>query len=62
MTETAEATTHNARDARTQEVPLFSLATFLESLVHFIVADDQVCPINFVSFHTLTCPLVNSCR
>ena len=53
---------HNAYNVRTQGVPPFSQSTFLEYLVHFIVADDQVHPINLIFFHALTHSLVDLCR
>ena len=41
---------HNTvRKVRNQELPSFSLAVFLEHLIRFIVADDQVCLIHFVT-------------
>ena len=50
----SDAPTENARNQRGQEVPSFSPAAFLEHLVRFIVADDQVSPDDLVFFHTLT--------
>ena len=37
------------RNERSEELPPFSESTFLELLVKFIVADDQVCLIRLVS-------------
>jgi hypothetical protein len=45
----------NAGSVRDRALPQFSPAAFLERLVCFIVADDQVTPNNFVFFHALTC-------
>ncbi len=42
---------HNkAHDVNNLEVPLFSAHTFLEYLVHFIIADDQVRLKDFMLF------------
>jgi len=48
-----DASAHNVRDAIRQVLPPFSLQVFLEYLVCFIVADDQVCLIALF-LHTLT--------
>jgi hypothetical protein len=50
--ETCNATTHNACNQR--ELPSFSPAAFLEHLVRFVVADDQVSPDDPAFFHALT--------
>jgi hypothetical protein len=53
-TESRDASTQNPRNQRGQEVPSFSPAAFLEHLVRFVVADDQVSPDDLVFFHSLT--------
>jgi hypothetical protein len=53
-TESRDASTQNARNQRDRDVPSFSPAAFLEHLVHFVVADDQVSLDDLVFFHTLT--------
>lgn len=53
-TESRDASTQNARNQRGCEVPSFSTEAFLEHLVRFIVADDQVSSDDLVFFHTLT--------
>jgi hypothetical protein len=53
-TESRGASTQNARDQGDRDVPSFSPAAFLEHLVHFVVADDQVSPDDLIFFHTLT--------
>ena len=55
-TESRDASTQNAHNQCGREVPSFSPAAFLEHLVRFIVADDQVSPDDLVFFHTLTNP------
>ena len=52
-TQSHDASTQNARNQRGREVPSFSPPVFLEHLVRFIVADDQVSPDDLVFFHTL---------
>lgn len=44
---------NNARNQRDQKIPSFSPVSFLEHLVRFIVADDQVSSDDLVSSHTL---------
>lgn len=44
----------NAGNARDQALPGFSPEAFIEYLVRFIVADDQVSPNNLVFFLALT--------
>ncbi len=44
---------HSALNATTRSVPPFSTNTFLEYLVRFIVADDQVCLV-ILDFFTLS--------
>jgi hypothetical protein len=54
-TQSDEPSTHkNARKVRDQELPPFSPGVFLEHLVRFVVADDQVCLNDLGFFHTLT--------
>src|SRR6267154_365192 len=53
-TESHNTTTHDARNKRNHKLPSFSLAAFLEHLIRFIVADDQVSPNDPTFFHTLT--------
>jgi hypothetical protein len=54
-THSEDASTHNnARNVANPAVPPFSAQTFLEYLVRFIVADDQVRLNDFMSFYTLT--------
>ena len=53
-TESHSASTQNACNQGDRNVPSFSLVAFLEHLVHFVVADDQVSPDNLIFFHTLT--------
>jgi hypothetical protein len=48
-TETREPSTQDPRNVRNREVPPFSPAAFLEHLVRFIVADDQV-SLDYLSF------------
>lgn len=55
------ATTHDARKTRNSELPPFSPAAFLEHLVRFVVADDQVSPEDLWLFHTHKSS-VDSCR
>ena len=59
-TELNDVSMHSAHNAIRQELPLFTSATFLEYLVHFIAADDQARLADFFFSHThkLT---VNSC-
>jgi hypothetical protein len=52
-TQSGDASTHNAHNKRDRQLPSFSPASFLEHLVRFIVADDQVSP-DDVFFHALT--------
>jgi hypothetical protein len=52
-TQSGDASTHNAHNKRDRQLPSFSPASFLEHLVCFIVADDQVSP-DDVFFHALT--------
>ena len=54
QSQTGDASTHSARNNRDHELPSFSPAVFLELLVRFVVADDQVSPDNLPFFHTLT--------
>jgi hypothetical protein len=51
-TQSSNAASGNVRD---RSLPQFSPVAFLEHLVRFIVADDQVSPNNLVFFHALTC-------
>ena len=44
---------HKVHDMAIQEVPPFSEQAFLDHLVCFIVADDQVCPLVLYSFTPL---------
>lgn len=44
----------NSRNQRSQDIPSFSPEAFLEYLVRFIVADDQVSANDLVVFHILT--------
>jgi len=60
-TEVNNPSAQNSRDDTTRIVPPFSPEAFLEYLIHFIVADDQVWLINVRFFRTLTNLLVNSC-
>lgn len=53
-TESRDASTQNARNKRSREVPSFSTEAFLEHLVRFVVADDQVSPDDFAFFYSLT--------
>jgi hypothetical protein len=54
-TEANEDSRDNARTVRDQTLPKFSPAAFLERLVCFIAADDQVSPNNLKFFYMLTC-------
>jgi hypothetical protein len=45
----------DAHTIRDEMLPKFSPAAFMEHLVHFIVADDQVSSNNLGFFYTLTC-------
>jgi len=49
-----DATAHGAHNAITQSVPPFSEEAFLEYLVRFVVADDQVWFTNLGFLHVLT--------
>jgi hypothetical protein len=55
------ASNHSAHNATTRSVPPFSAATFLDHLVRFIVADDQVWFTNLGFVHVLTHLQVYSC-
>jgi hypothetical protein len=46
----------NPHDVDTRVLPQFSLEAFMDSLIHFVVADDQVSCSDFYSYHALTCP------
>jgi hypothetical protein len=48
-------TASRKNSGRDRALPQFSPEVFLERLVCFIVADDQVSPNNLVFFHMLTC-------
>jgi hypothetical protein len=52
--ELGDPSTHDARNKRDPELPSFSPEAFLEHLVRFVVADDQVSPDDLACFHTLT--------
>jgi len=55
-TQLNDAASHkNAGDVCDWALPQFSPSVFLEHLVHFIAADDQVSLNNLVFFHALTC-------
>lgn len=49
-TQTGDASVQNSHNAANRQVPPFTSEAFLEHLVRFIVADDQVCPFPFCSF------------
>jgi hypothetical protein len=49
-TESRNATTQDARNQSDQVIPIFSPEAFLEHLVHFVVADDQVSPDDLMFF------------
>jgi hypothetical protein len=56
-TDCGDDSTHkNARNSHDHKVPQYSLANFLDHLVYFIVADDQVSLSDIVSIHTLMSP------
>jgi hypothetical protein len=61
-TQTRDASTQNDRNQRDPDVPSFSPAVFLEHLVRFIVADDQVSPNGLVFFHTHKSSVDPCCR
>jgi len=55
-TQLNDAASHkNAGDVHNQALPQFSPSVFLECLIRFIAADDQVSLNNLVFFHALTC-------
>jgi hypothetical protein len=53
-THSDDASAHKSRKVRDQELPPFSPGVFLEHLVRFVVADDQVRLNDLVFFHHLT--------
>lgn len=55
-TEVKNTSKNNAGNVRNQGLPWFSSEAFLEYLVQFIVADDQVSPVNLAFFLALTHP------
>jgi hypothetical protein len=57
-----DAPTDNKGNKRDSNVPPFSLPVFLEYLVRFIVADDQVSPDNLAFFHTQKSSVYLCCR
>lgn len=59
-TDTGDASVRNNHKVAVRKAPPFSPAAFLEHLVRFIVADDQVCP-GLLFFHALTRLQVYSC-
>jgi hypothetical protein len=64
-TQSREASSHNTRNRRDVEVPPFSREAFLEHLVRFVVADDQVCPDNLAFFllaHSYNISVDSRCR
>ena len=50
--ESRDPSTHDARNKRDRELPQFSPVAFLEHLVRFVVADDQVSPNDPAFIHT----------
>ena len=54
-TEVKNVSKKDAGNVRDHGLPRFSSEAFLEYLVRFIVADDQVSPINLAFFLALTC-------
>jgi len=51
--EMGDTSTVNARNQHDRGIPSFSLVAFVEHLVRFIVADDQVSPDDLVFLYTL---------
>jgi hypothetical protein len=57
LTDCGDDSTHKiARNSRDRRVPRYSPASFLDHLVYFVVADDQVSLSDIVSIHTLMSP------
>ena len=57
-----DPTTHASLNKRDRELPSFSLAAFLEHLVRFVIANDQVSPNDPVFFHTHKSSVDSRCR